>query len=130
MAVTTNIGLHVYTDAELETAFQTVRQWRAQLQGNNSGNDKSDFQKIDEAIGALQQKKTINVVNSLPTANQTEYEKHLVYSYQNSLYFIIYDNSEYSLVQVGKTYSAGNGIAISAAGVISLDIPVGDSEAF
>lgn len=127
MAVTTNIGLHIYTDAELESAFQTVRQWRNQLCGNTTS---SDLYLIDQAIGALQQKKTINVVNSLPTANQTEYEKHLVYSYQNSLYFIIYDNSEYSLVQVGKTYSAGNGIAISAAGVISLDIPVGDSEAF
>ena len=127
MAVTTNIGLHIYTDQELEAAFNTVREWRNQLCGNTTS---SDLYLIDQAIGALQQKKTINVVNSLPTANQTEYEKHLVYSYQNSLYFIIYDNSEYSLVQVGKTYSAGNGIAISTAGVISLDIPVGDSEAF
>ena len=127
MAVTTNIGLHIYTDQELEAAFNTVREWRNQLCGNTTS---SGLYLIDQAIGALQQKKTINVVNSLPTANQTEYEKHLVYSYQNSLYFIIYDNSEYSLVQVGKTYSAGNGIAISTAGVISLDIPVGDSEAF
>ena len=127
MALTPNIGIHIYTDQEFAQAFSTVRQWREQLSGNSAT---SDFYLIDQAIGALQQKKTINMVNSLPTANQTEYEKHLIYSYQNSLYFIIYDNSEYSLVQVGKTYSAGNGIAISAAGVISLDIPVGDSEAF
>ena len=127
MAVTTNIGLHIYTDQELEAAFNTVREWRNQLCGNTTS---SGLYLIDQAIGALQQKKTINVVNSLPTANQTEYEKHLVYSYQNSLYFIIYDNSEYSLEKIRKTYSAGNGIAISTAGVISLDIPVGDSEAF
>lgn len=127
MALTPNIGLHVYTDAELEAAFNTVRQWRNQLSGNNNS---SDLYLIDQAIGELQQKKTINTVNSLPTANQTEYEKHLIYSYQNSLYFIVFDGNEYSLIQVGKTYSAGNGIAISASGVISLDIPVGDSEAF
>lgn len=127
MALTPNIGLHIYTDQELEAAFSTVRQWRNQLSGNNNS---SDLYLIDQAIGELQQKKTINTVNSLPTANQTEYEKHLIYSYQNSLYFIVSDGNEYSLIQVGKTYSAGNGIAISASGVISLDIPVGDSEAF
>lgn len=127
MPVTSNIGIHIYTDQEFAQAFQTVRQWREQLSGNSAT---SDFYLIDQAIGALQQRKTINVVNSLPTANQTEYEKHLIYNYQNSLYFIIFDNNEYSFIQVGKTYSAGNGIAISAAGVISLDIPVGDSEAF
>lgn len=127
MALTPNIGLHIYTDQELEAAFSTVRQWRNQLSGNNNS---SDLYLIDQAIGELQQKKTINTVNSLPTANQTEYEKHLIYSYQNSLYFIVFDGDEYSLIQVGKTYSAGNGIAISASGVISLDIPVGDSEAF
>ena len=127
MALTPNIGLHIYTDQELEAAFSTVRQWRNQLSGNNNS---SDLYLIDQAIGELQQKKTINTVNSLPTANQTEYEKHLIYSYQNSLYFIVFDGNEYSLIQVGKTYSAGNGIAISASGVISLDIPVGDSEAF
>ena len=127
MALTPNIGLHIYTDQELEAAFSTVRQWRNKLSGNNNS---SDLYLIDQAIGELQQKKTINTVNSLPTANQTEYEKHLIYSYQNSLYFIVFDGNEYSLIQVGKTYSAGNGIAISASGVISLDIPVGDSEAF
>ena len=127
MTLTPNIGLHIYTDQELEAAFSTVRQWRNQLSGNNNS---SDLYLIDQAIGELQQKKTINTVNSLPTANQTEYEKHLIYSYQNSLYFIVSDGNEYSLIQVGKTYSAGNGIAISASGVISLDIPVGDSEAF
>jgi hypothetical protein len=127
MAVTSNIGLHIYTDQELEAAFSTVRQWRNQLSGNNNS---SDLYLIDQAIGELQQKKTINTVNLLPTANQNEYEKHLIYSYQNSLYFIVSDGNEYSLIQVGKTYSAGNGIAISASGVISLDIPVGDSEAF
>lgn len=120
MAVTTNIGLHIYTDAELESAFQTVRQWRAQLQGNNSGNDKSDFQKIDEAIGALQAEKTVTSVNSLPTADATEYAKHLLYDYNGSLYFIVYSNSEYSYIQAGKTYTAGDGIAISQAGVISV----------
>lgn len=117
MPVTSNIGIHIYTDQEFAQAFQTVRQWREQLSGNSAT---SDFYLIDQAIGELQQRKTINVVNSLPTANQTEYAKHLIYSYQNSLYFIIYDNNEYSLVQVGKTYSAGNGIAISAAGVVSV----------
>ena len=127
MALTPNIGLHVYTDAELEAAFNTVRQWRSQMSGNSSS---SDFYKIDQAIGELQNKKTIEVVQTLPTASQTEYDKHLLYSYQNVLYFMIYDDSTYSYVQVGKTYTAGNGIAISNAGVISLDIPVGDSEAF
>lgn len=120
MAVTTNLGLHIYTDVELEAAFQTVRQWRNQLQGNNSGNDKSDFQKIDEAIGALQAEKTVTVVNSLPTANATEYAKHLLYDYNNALYFIIYSDSTYSYVQVGKDYTAGANITISNAGVVSV----------
>lgn len=127
MALTPNIGLHVYTDAELEAAFNTVRQWRSQMSGNSNS---SDFYKIDQAIGELQNKKTIEVVQTLPTASQTEYNKHLLYSYQNVLYFMIYDDGTYSYVQVGKTYTAGNGISISNAGVISLDIPVGDSEAF
>ena len=113
MAVTTNIGLHIYTDAELESAFSTVRQWRNQLQGNNSGNDKSDFQKIDEAIGDLQAKKTLEPVNSLPTADSTEYAKHLLYSYNGALYFIVYNGTNYEFLEVGKSYTAGNGISIS-----------------
>lgn len=112
MAVTTNIGLHIYTDNELESTFESVRQWRNQIQGNNSSSNKSDMQKIDEAIGDLQAKKTVNTVNSLPTADATEYAKHLLYDYNNSLYFIIYSNSEYSYVQVGKDYTSGTNINI------------------
>ena len=120
MSVTSNLGLHVYTDAELQQAFQTVRQWRTQLQGNNSAGSESDFQIIDQAIGELQAKKTIEVVQALPTADATEYAKHLLYNYNGVLYFMIYSNSEYSYIQVGKTYTAGTGIAISQAGVVSV----------
>lgn len=117
MPVTSNIGIHIYTDQEFAQAFQTVRQWREQLSGNSAT---SDFYLIDQAIGELQQRKTINVVNSLPTANQTEYAKHLLYNYNGVLYFMIYSNSEYSYIQIGKTYTAGTGIAISQAGVVSV----------
>ena len=113
MAVTTNLGLHIYTDAELEAAFSTVRQWRTQFQGNNSSSDKSDIQKIDEAIGALQAEKTVTTVNSLPTANATEYAKHLLYDYNDSLYFIVEDSGAYSYIQAGKVYTAGSNISIA-----------------
>lgn len=113
MALTPNIGLHIYTDQELEAAFSTVRQWRTQFQGNNSSSNKSDIQKIDEAIGALQAEKTVTTVNSLPTANATEYVKHLLYDYNDSLYFIVENDGTYSYVQAGKVYTAGSNISIA-----------------
>lgn len=102
MALTPNIGLHVYSDAELEQAFSTVRQWRLSFQGNNDSGSESDLQIIDAAIGELMVKKTISVVSSLPTPSQTEYDKHLLYSYNNKLYFMIFSQDVYSIIQVGK----------------------------
>lgn len=53
MPTTSNIGLHVYNDTELSSAFSTVREWRQSFQGNNASNAKSDMQIIDAAFGSV-----------------------------------------------------------------------------
>lgn len=54
MPTTSNIGLHVYNDTELSSAFSTVREWRKSFQGDNSSGSESDMQIIDAAFGSVQ----------------------------------------------------------------------------
>lgn len=53
MPTTSNIGLHIYNDQELSSAFSTVREWRTGFQGNNSPGNDSDMQIIDAAFGSV-----------------------------------------------------------------------------
>lgn len=53
MPTTSNIGLHIYNDTELSSAFSTVRDWRKGFQGNNSPGSDSDMQIIDAAFGSV-----------------------------------------------------------------------------
>lgn len=53
MPTTSNIGLHVYNDIELSSAFSTVRDWRQSFQGNNASESASDMQIIDAAFGSV-----------------------------------------------------------------------------
>ena len=53
MSSTPNLGLHVYDDAELTSAFSSVREWRKTVDGNNQVGDESNFQLIDQAFGEL-----------------------------------------------------------------------------
>jgi hypothetical protein len=53
MPTTSNIGLHIYNDQELSSAFSTVRDWRKGFQGNNSPGNDSDMQIIDAAFGSV-----------------------------------------------------------------------------
>ena len=45
----------------------------------------------------------IALVDALPTANQTEYNKHLLYLYNGDLYFIKYSSGTYSYKKVTTT---------------------------
>lgn len=53
MPTTSNIGLHIYNDIELSSAFSTVRDWRQSFQGNNASESASDMQIIDAAFGSV-----------------------------------------------------------------------------
>ena len=53
MSSTPNLGLHVYDDAELASAFSTVREWRKNVDGNNQAGEESNIQIIDQAFGQL-----------------------------------------------------------------------------
>ena len=53
MSSTPNLGLHVYDDAELTSAFSSVREWRKTVDGNNQVGEESNFQLIDQAFGEL-----------------------------------------------------------------------------
>lgn len=121
MTETTNLNLEIYEESDTASGQKTTRQWFESVNDN--------FEKIDAAFGNLTPEQYTSV-QALPEASETEYNKHLIYNYQNALYFIVLSNNVYSYVQVGKTYTAGNGIAIAADGTISLDIASGDSEAF
>lgn len=45
----------------------------------------------------------IVLVDALPTANATEYNKHLIYLYNGDLYFIQYGSGTYSLEKIEST---------------------------
>ncbi len=53
MSSTPNLGLHVYDDAELASAFSSVREWRKNVDGNNQSGEESNLQLIDQAFGKL-----------------------------------------------------------------------------
>lgn len=57
--------------------------------------------------------KQITVVNSLPTANSSEYNKNLLYMYDNELYYIEKNGASYSYVNL-------NGEAITTSEINSL----------
>ena len=57
MASTPYLGLNVYTDAELVSAFSTTRDWRKGMDGNNGdAEDPSNMQMIDNAFAAMNNK--------------------------------------------------------------------------
>ena len=86
MASTPNLGLEIIDLTS--TPNKTVQDWKESLDGNMTI--------IDTAFGNLSPEQ-ITVVNSLPTADATEYEKHLLYCYQNDLYYITFDVTNYTM---------------------------------
>lgn len=108
MSATTNYGLNIYTDAEMEN-LGTVRTWRSKMDGTGSD---SNMVKIDAALKSIADsvKNPVTNVNALPTANQAEFDKHLLYLYNDSLYYIQYANNTYSYVEVGVDFITTNEI--------------------
>lgn len=75
MPTTSNIGLHIYNDQELSSAFSTVREWRKGFQGNNSPGNDSDMQIIDAAFGSV-----FSSINSLSSSIETKQNQLLMFS--------------------------------------------------
>lgn len=75
MPTTSNIGLHIYNDQELSSAFSTVRDWRKGFQGNNSPGNDSDMQIIDAAFGSV-----FSSMNAMLSSIETKQNQLLMFS--------------------------------------------------
>lgn len=75
MPTTSNIGLHIYNDIELSSAFSTVRDWRQSFQGNNASESASDMQIIDAAFGSV-----FSSMNAMSSSIENKQNKLLAFS--------------------------------------------------
>ena len=82
MPTTSNIGLHVYNDIELSSAFSTVRDWRQSFQGNNASESASDMQIIDAAFGSVfsSMNAMSSSIGSLSSSIENKQDKLLAFS--------------------------------------------------